>query len=159
MWGRSFEPSRGQWCNSSVLRAMVLVGALGLVLALAVPAQAAAPDYILVSGPGLAHPVLLARWEENARLLLAVAGAPRAKPSVARTLARRPRFDLAEFWGWSGRARPTRPSQANQHGRFYPARGTQPPVITVMVNGIKVPRIAPARALRILARHGVPIRV
>jgi hypothetical protein len=143
----------------SMTRLVVIVGALAVMLAVASPAKAAAPNYILVSGPGLARPVLLANFRENHALLLSLVGAPKAKRSVVRGLARRPRYDLAEFWGWEGRPRPTRPSEANQHGWFYPARGTQPAVFDVMVDGIRTPRVGPVRALTILARHGVPTRV
>jgi hypothetical protein len=142
-----------------MIRAAAIVAVLASTLALASPAQAAAPNYILVSGAGLALPVLFANWTENLVLLSAVANAPKAKASVARGLAVRPRFDLAEFWGWRDKPRPTRPSQANQHGWFYPAHGTQPPVFDLMVSGTRVPRIAPARALKIFARHGIPTRL
>lgn len=74
-------------------------------------------------------------------------------------LAQRPRFQLAEFWGWSDRPQPTRPSQANQYGWFYPAHRRQPAVIKLMVDGAMVPRLAPPRALSIFARHRIPIRL
>jgi hypothetical protein len=127
-------------------------------LALASAASAAAPNYILVSGRGLARPIVLGDWNENLRLLSALANARRAKPRDVRGLSRRPRFDLAEFWAWSGRPRPTRPSDASQHGTFYPAHGSSPAVFAVMVDGTRAPRIAPVAALRILARHRVPTR-
>jgi hypothetical protein len=127
-------------------------------LALAVPAAAAAPNYILVTGPGLDRPVLLANWDENGALLSAVVTAPKVGRTVVRGLARRPRLLLSEFWGWGGMPRPTRPSQANQHGWFYPAHRRQPAVITVTVDWVMTPRLAPAQALAILARHGIPTR-
>jgi hypothetical protein len=71
---------------------------------------------------------------------------------------RRP-LRLGLFWGWPEKPRPTRPYQANQEGWFYPASGSQPPVVDLRVSGVRVPRISPVRLLRILARHGVPIRV
>jgi hypothetical protein len=135
------------------------VGVVTVALVLAAPAQAAAPRYILVSGPALARPVLLPSWNENGALLAALVHAPRVTGRVARGLTRRPRLDLALFWGWPERPRPTRPSQANQHGWFYPARRGRPAVVDVLVNGVRVPRIVPARPLRILARHGVPTRI
>jgi hypothetical protein len=133
------------------------VAALAAALVLAPPVHAAAPNYILVSGPGLKRPILLGNWSENAALLSALVNAPKAKRSVVLGLARRPRFDLAEFWGWGGRPRPTRPSQANQHGWFYPRHRSKPPVIVVTVNGEKVPRLVPTSVLEILRRHHVPL--
>jgi len=123
------------------------------------PAQASAPNYILVSGPGINHPILLGDWGENGTLLSALVDARIAKGSAVRKLARRPHFDLAEFWGWSALPRPTRPSQANQHGRLYPAHGSKPAVIVLMVDGAKVPRLLPTPVREILARHHVPLRL
>jgi hypothetical protein len=54
------EPDRLMRCNSDVDRALLLFAALAVALVLAAPAEAAAPNYILVSGPGLRQPVLLA---------------------------------------------------------------------------------------------------
>jgi hypothetical protein len=142
-----------------VPRAIVVATVLAVALVVAAPAGAAAPNYILVTGPGLARPVLLATWSENHALLLAVAGAPRARGVAAQHLAARPRLDLAAFWGWSGLPRPTRASKTPDHGRFYPARGRQPAVIVLMVNGERFPRLVPSSVLRILARHGIPLRL
>ena len=130
-----------------------------MALVLASSIEATAPRYILVSGPGLARPVLLASWAENRRLLSALANAPRAKGETVRRLSERPALRLGLFWGWPAKPRPTRPYQANQEGWFYPASGSEPPVVDLPVNGASVPRIAPARVLRIFARHGVPTRV
>jgi len=140
-------------------RAAVFVGALTVVLVLASPVQAAAPNYILVSGPGIKHPILLGDWDENLTLLSALVDAPRARGSAVHRLAQRPRFDLGEFWAWGDRPPPTRPSEANQHGWFYPAHRSKPPVIVLMVNGYKFPRLVPSRVLKILARHRVPLRL
>src|SRR5947208_7329923 len=103
-----------------------LLAAVSVALVLASSAAAAAPNYILVSGPRLAHPVLMADWNENLALLSSLVDAPRARRSVVHRLAQRPRFRLAEFWGWGDRPRPTRPSQANQHGWFDPAHRRPP---------------------------------
>ena len=135
------------------------MAALSVALVLASSAAAAAPNYILVSGPGLPRPVLMADWSENLALLSSLVDAPRARRGVVHRLAQRPRFQLAEFWGWGGLPRPTRPTQANQHGWFYPAHQRQPAVINVMVGGAMVPRLAPAAALRIFVRHRIPIRL
>jgi hypothetical protein len=140
-------------------RAIAASAALVAALVVASSASAAAPNYIMVTGHGLARPVLLANWSENLRLLVAVANAPRAKGAAVRGLSRRPRFDLAEFWNWSYLPRPTRPSEANQHGMFYPAHGGRPPVIVITVDGTNVPRLLPAAVLQIFRRHGVPTRL
>jgi hypothetical protein len=151
-------PASRYWCNSCVARAAAFVAALAGVLVLPPPVHAAAPNHILVSGPGLKRPIHLSNWSENAALLSALVSAPRARGSVALALARRPRFDLAEFWGWGSQPRPTRPSQANQHGWFYPAYSSKPPVIVLMVNGYRFPRLVPTSVLKILARHHVTLR-
>lgn len=75
-----------------------IAAAVAAAAVLAGPAQAAAPNYILVSGRGLSRPVLLANWQENMKLLLAVANSPRAQGQMLAGLSARPRFDLAEFW-------------------------------------------------------------
>jgi hypothetical protein len=137
----------------------VSAAAATVTLVVAPIAFAAAPNYILVSGRGLAHPVLLASWRQNLQLLLAVANAPRARMQAAAGLASRPRFDLAEFWAWSGRPQPTNPRAASQHGSFYPARGARPAVILLTVQGVTVPRLAPTFVLTTFAHHGIPTRV
>ncbi len=129
---------------------------LGAVLCLAVPAFAAAPNYILVNGRGLSHPVLLADWQQNLEILLAVGNAPRARGRAIANLHARARFDLAEYWAWGRRPRPTSPAQASQHGSFYPAHGSKPAVVVLQVRGVVVPRLAPALLLEVLARKGVP---
>jgi hypothetical protein len=156
---RKRELAKGCWCNGHVARAVGLVAALAAVLVFAAPVRAAAPNYILVSGPGLERPIMFGNWSENGDLLSALVNAPRARGSVVVNLAQRPRFDLAEFWGWGSMPRPTRPSQANHHGWFYPAHRSKQPVIVVMVNGSRFPRLVPAAARKILARHHVPSRL
>jgi hypothetical protein len=132
---------------------------MAMALVFASVVVAAAPRYILVSGPGLAQPVLLPKWEENGALLSALVDARIAPPKVVRQLTDRPRLRLSLFWGWPERPRPKWPSQANQSGWFYPTWRSQPPVVDLLVNGTRVPRAAPARVLRILARRGVPTRL
>jgi hypothetical protein len=135
------------------------VSALALVLVFASPVQAAAPKYILVSGPRLERPILLDNWDENLALLVAVDMAPRARGSAVRGLARRPKLDLALFWVWAYDRPPTLPSKADQHDSFYPAHRSKPPIIVFTANGRRIPRLVPTRALRILARHHVPLRL
>jgi hypothetical protein len=135
------------------------LAAISSLLLLAGPVRAAAPNYILVSGPGVDRPILLGNWKENLELLSAVVQAPRAKGPDTKSLARRPRLELSEFWGWGGLPRPTRPGQANQHGWFYPAYTGRRAIVELTVDGSDVPRFASAGVLRILARHGVPTRM
>jgi hypothetical protein len=138
---------------------LALAGAVvAAAVAFAAPAHAAAPNYILVSGPGLAQPVLLGDWNENLSLVVAIGQGARAKRPVLRGLARRPRYDLAEFWNWSFLPAPTDPRQASQHGWFYPAHGRKPALFKAMVAGKSFPRLATRAALAILSRHGVPTR-
>jgi hypothetical protein len=136
-----------------VNRAAAFVAMLA-ALALPAAARAAAPNYILVSGPGLARPIVLDDWNENLKLLLAVANAP----TVTVDLRDRPSFDLAEFWAWADRPRPTRPRDANQHGSLYPAHGGSPAVITLTAGGRSAPRAVTAAVRSILVRRGVPLR-
>jgi hypothetical protein len=140
------------------MRPLIFLAALATTATFASTASAAAPNYILVSGPGLTHPVLMAKWSENLRLLSAVANARKATGAAVRVLAQRPRLDLAEFWAWSGRPRPTRPNEANQHGWFYPAHASTQAVIELTVNGTAAPRFVPAVVLKILELHGIPTR-
>jgi hypothetical protein len=91
--------------------------------------------------------------------MLAVANAPRAHGRLAANLHARPRFDLAEFWAWAGRTRPTTPAHASQHGSFYPAHGSEPAVIVLQVQGVIVPRLAPPSVLKVLTARGVPVRM
>jgi len=136
----------------------LLLASVAAALVLAAPAAAAAPNYILVSGPGLRRPVLLGNWNENLRLLLAVANSRPAGATLAKTLHHRRRLDLAEFWAWGDNPRPTSARDANQHGSFYPAHGSQPAVIDITVQGVAAPRRVSSTVLKILRRHGVPTR-
>jgi hypothetical protein len=137
----------------------VIAAVSAVALVSASPVHAAAPRYILVSGPRLERPILLDDWGENLALMSAVAGARRARGSAVRGLARRPRLDLAEFWVWGYDLPPTLPSEADQHGSFYPAHRSRPPVIVLRVDGRKIPRLVPIPALTILGRHHVPSRL
>lgn len=121
---------------------------------------AAAPPYIMVSGPRLAKPVLLSDWEENLALLLAVDASPRPKASELRGLSTRPRLDLALFWGWSlDSPPPTKASDASAHGSFYPTYRGRPALIRMKVNGEDHVHVASPKVLRIFAKHGIPTRM
>ena len=102
------------------MRRVVAVAVVAVCAVLAAPAYAAAPRYILVSGPGLTRPVLLGDWQENLRFLESLLP---ARKLPAFRLAGRPRYDLALFWGVPAKPIPTRPRDANQHARFYPNTG------------------------------------
>ena len=129
-----------------------LFAAVAAVAIVAASADAAAPRYVLVSGPGLTAPALLDDWDDTLRWLLAVAEAPRVR--APRLPA--PRFDLALFWGVPERPVPHSPRDASQHGWFYPATATRRAVVDLQVNGIRQPRLAPDALLRTLQEHGVP---
>jgi hypothetical protein len=122
----------------------------------AVPAEAAAPRYILVSGPGLERPVILGNWNENLAFLIGLIPAGRPAPGWRDD---RPRYDLALFWGVPAKPVPTHPNQASQHGWFYPATGGRRAVVKLLISGQDFPRVATREALRILARHGIPTRI
>lgn len=130
----------------------VLLGG-GIVAA---PAQAAAPRYILVSGPGLQRPATLGNWTEN---LTFVTSLLHARRPTSGWQDNRLRYDLALFWGVPKKPVPTRSNEANQHGWFYPATGGRRAVVKLRVSGELFPRVATPETLRILARHGVPMRL
>jgi hypothetical protein len=122
-------------------------------------AQGAAPNYIFVSGPGLARPVLFSDWKENLELFSAAVFSVRPDAATLRGLRNRPRLDLAHFWQWSGRPAPRTPREANQHGRFYPAHGSEPAVVLLAVDGATGYLLASPELLKFLKRHGVPVRL
>lgn len=140
-------------------RTLALAGAAAAALVLASRVEAAAPRYILVSGDGMPRPVLLDDWSENLELLVSLVDARHANASTVRALPRRPRLRLGLFWRWPENPRPTRPEDADQTAWLYPALGAEPAVIELLPSEVERPRIVPARALRILARHGVPTRM
>ena len=136
-------------------RALPLAAVVFTAAVVAASAQAAAPRYILVSGPGLERPVLLGNWSENLAFLIGLLPAKRPAPGWR---GDRPRFGLALFWGVPATPVPTDASKASQHGWFYPAVGSRRAVVTLLISGQDFPRVATRRTLRILARHGIPTR-
>jgi hypothetical protein len=135
--------------------ALVAAGAV-LVAVSPAAAAAAAPHYIMVSGRGLARPVLLDRLDENGRLFIAVATAPRAKGVSTRTLKRRPRLQVTLFWGWSQAQPPTRPSQGNQRGWFYPKCRSRRAILEISATGKVIRTLAPKAVLKIFKAHRIP---
>jgi hypothetical protein len=139
-------------------RSMCIVGAV-LLLALPSTASAAAPTFIMVTGPTLARPVLIRSVEENAKLLLSLSNARAAPQRSSRSLQARPKLRLWLFWGWREDRPPRRPSQANDNGVYYPSFRGKRALILLRVEGVKMLRVAPPSALRLLARHGVPTKL
>jgi hypothetical protein len=146
-----------------LLMRLLLPVALALLAVLfgALPAQAAYPRLILISGAELEKPVALDSVDEIVDLTTAIATAP----SVPREeVDGRAYFRLTLFWGddlWEpyvreGRLDELRPEQGNQEGRFYPTYRGQEAVIDLLVSGRPGPKRAPKEALAILARHGIP---
>jgi hypothetical protein len=138
------------------LRSALVVATLAVVAALAADARAAAPRYILVSGPGLERPVVLGDWGENLAFLVDLI--PARRPSPGWRSEHRPRYRLALFWGVPSKPVPTDPGEAGQVGWFYPAAKSRRAVVVLGVSGQEGPRIATAKVLRILERHGIPTR-
>ena len=145
-------------------RAGALVAvALLAVVSNALPARAAAPRLLMVSGAPLASPILLSDWDELGTLTGLLSSGP-AAPSDP--LGGRPSLRLAMFWDagiWEpyvreGRLGSLRPEQANQFGRFYPAVGGRPALVDLPWVGTWPKRVGPD-ALAILGRHGVPTQL
>jgi hypothetical protein len=80
-------------------------------------------------------------------------------PEQRATLAGRPRLRLSMFWGWPAKPPPTRPSQANQVGWFYPAHGVFAAVVAGVINGRRDARLASFELMDIFKRHHVPLSV
>jgi hypothetical protein len=143
---------------------LVLGAGLGLlaVLFAAMPADAAYPRIILVSGAELEEPIVLASVDDIVDVTTAIARAPSVPPEEVEGRAY---LRLSLFWGddlWEpyvreGRLNELRPEQANQEGRFYPANGAQEAVIDLLVNGRAGPKHASEEALATLTRNGVPV--
>lgn len=134
--------------------AAVLLAALS---SWAAGAQAAAPRFILVTGPPHPRPVLVAGQRENLDLLTDLAASPFAPARVVRTLATRPRLDLALFWTWRHREAPAHPGDASQHGWLYPRWRSAPAVVALKLDDSARPRLVSPAALAMLAHHGVAV--
>jgi hypothetical protein len=144
-------------------RAVVVIVVASLVGLTTATAFAAAPRLILVDGGGLSRPIVLADWSENGTLLSAW---KLAQPARNPQLRCRPAYRLSFLWGpeWNdyvASRKPLhaiRPSDTAFHGRFWPAWRGRTALFTPgpgVVLGVKV---ATAKQLRILRRHGLPGR-
>jgi hypothetical protein len=139
------------------MRRLLAPLALLALLAVATPAQAAAPRYIMVSGPGLKKPVMLANWRQNLAVMMEMVNGRKLDPEQRATLPGRPRLRLSLFWGWPAHPRPTRPSQTDQVGWFYPAQGVFPAVVAGVIHGRRDARLASFELMDIFRQHHVPL--
>jgi hypothetical protein len=151
--GRRTKPLR--WRTVRWLPAAVVLAVAQLVPADAT--NAAAPPFLMVTGPPHVRPILLDDQRENLRILTALVDAPFAPPAIVKGLEERPRLDLGLFWRWTWTNAPTHPADASDHGSLYPGRGPDPAVAVVRLDGTTRPRIVPERALAILRRRGVAV--
>lgn len=143
-------------------RAVALLSACVLALALAGPGQAACPGLIVVSGSPLAEPIVVGDWEAACELYASFFG---GEPAETR-LAERPSVRLGLFWNrarWEPYVREDRlgelrPGHADQAGHLYPAFGGEPALVVVPGHG-SWPKALNDRGLRILVAHGVPVRL
>jgi hypothetical protein len=161
---RMREPQSASWCTRRVRRAIIviLVALLGGVTAAS--AFAAAPRLILVDRGGLSRPIVLADWSENGTLLTEWL---RAHPTSHARIRCRPAYRLSFMWGpeWnenvdSGKPfRAIRPRDTDAHGRFWPAWRGHSALLDPGHGVLLGARVATPTQLRILRRHGVPVRV
>ncbi len=131
----------------------VLLAALLCVTSL----EAAAPRLLMVYGASFQKPVLLSEWGKIFKMFTSTP----AETDV--NLNDRPFFELALFWGpeWNAYVNDgkpldkLRPEDANQKGRFYPAFGDNPAVISA---GPMVKQIPP-ESVSFLEHYGIPTRL
>lgn len=131
---------------------------------MAIRVEAAAPRILMFYGPPLTAPIVLSDWRENGRFM------PTEAVDMPLTdLDDRRYISMALFWGtpWvdyvdAGKSPGAlRPEDANQHGRFYPAVGQEPPVITldyIQGDGPSI-RLVDSKSIDVLQKYGVPVRV
>jgi hypothetical protein len=143
------------------VRGSALLAVLCLAALAPTSAAAAGPPYIIVSGNGLAQPVLLD--DQAANGILTDATQTGARGQVQRR-DDRPHYDLALYWTvppLNGKSpRDLTPDQASQKGRFYPAVGNLAAVIELeAVPGLSpaVAAVVPDAGLNYLGARGVPI--
>jgi hypothetical protein len=147
-------------------------GLSGAMLFIPTLALAAGPRVMLVTGNGIQRQIVLADWAENQAIMMA---ATEPAAVTKESLADRPYYDVALFWGpeWaayvdSGQSLAAlTPAHATQHGRLYPATKTAPAILEFIdrpdPEGFAVRRAGLFRtvsvsAVEILARHGIALR-
>ena len=121
---------------------------------------------MIVYGEQIDQPVVLADIDQNAAIL----GSP-AQMDRDDALSERPSFEVALFWGpeWlefleSGEfPNALNPDQANQHGKFYPATGSDEAVLALEAPSILAPTPPVSQpspeGLQILEAQGIPVRL
>ena len=146
---------------------LVLI-ATGLALADTVALHAAAPSILLVDRPGQQRPIVIAGYEENAKLMHAIVDVTQV-PTDA--LTGRSYVVVAMFWGpdWHQYLVDGKPldalklSDGNQHARFYPASQAAPALFVFELTGpfantaqrVGRTRLVHESGLEMLKKHGV----
>jgi hypothetical protein len=121
----------------------------------------------MIHGGGLEQPIFLTDWQQNQRLMAAVAQ-PDTVPTEA--IAQRSSFELSMFWygpRWEpyvrdGRLGELEPSMAEQQATFYPASGQLPALFRLgsAPGGMAASwRRITSTGLAILSAAGIPTRV
>jgi hypothetical protein len=147
------------------MKRLVLASLAGLALFAftASVAEAAAPRIVIVSGKPLAHQVVISDWQP---IFIVVHELANARAVARSELADRPWLKLSMFWGprWNeylneGKSpAASRPRDADQHGRFYPAWRGRQAIVDLPWAG-RWPRLVSPRARTTLKRYGVPVAV
>ena len=162
--------TRSNSCYTRLVSRRIVAIAVALVFALVLvlPAAASAPNYIRVTGPGLAKPVLLSDWHRNLDVMLAIENSPVIRRlAAARLLGSRPRLAFTLYWNWTGLGKPTGKEKAQecltssngcaQRGWFYPAYQGRPAVADFIYNYVFVPRLASHNLLSLLRSARIPV--
>ena len=121
---------------------------------------AAAPPYIMVSGPRLAKPVPSPTGRREPGPPPGGGRVPSPKgeraPRAEHQAAARP----GVFWGWSLDSPPQNESERRQRARLLlPTYRGRPALIRMKVNGEDHVHVASPKVLRIFAKHGIPTRM
>ena len=138
---------RSVWALSAVLPLLLVAPA---------PPTQAAPRIIMLYGKGLERPVFLTDWQENLRFMSAIRSRAGA---TAEELSDRSSFEAALFWDgrrWEWFVG----EQAEQRGRFYPARGALPALFALYSDAPRfmgMYRSVGPEGLDALAEAGVPV--
>jgi len=152
---------------------IAIAAALGLHSAVqAQTANITPPRAVVIYGAPLRERIVLYGWPTTMRFMGGLALAP--NPTFPAPSQDRPSLGIALFWSAAatGTPMPTdsaafgqlHPAMADQHGRFFPARGSEPALVTLepMIRraGVTTTRAPMLQdGLMLLAERGVPTRV